>query len=116
MLLALAGIVARVPAAVVDIVRQEWQDSYRRLQEEIRRPRTADALLAQVDVITEELRRRIGQSFTLEELADAYRGADAWSRDAVAERAPARGLLPLFAIVEGAAFHLYSRGAIDFRP
>jgi len=39
--------------------------------------------------------RRIGQSFTLAELADAYAGAEAWSREAVEETEPAINRLAL---------------------
>ena len=63
-----------------------------------------------------QLRRRVGQWFTLAELAEAYSGAEVWSRDAVADRAPFPGWVQTLSIVEGAAFHLYSRGAIDYRP
>ena len=45
-----------------------------------------------------------------------YGRADDWARDAVAERATHPGWLSSFAIVEGAAFHLYSRGAVDYEP
>src|SRR4051812_37026637 len=110
------GIVARMPPAGVEIARHEWEESYRRLQEEARDRADRDALLAQVDALTDELKRRVGQTFTLEELADAYAGAEAWSRDVVAERAPARGWARTLSIVEGAAFHLYARGAVDYEP
>ena len=36
----------------------------------------------------DELRKQVGQTFTLEELADAYRDADRWARATVEERAP----------------------------
>ena len=67
-------------------------------------------------VLTDELRKRVGSTFTLRELADEYGRADDWARDAVAERATHPGWLSSFAIVEGAAFHLYSRGAVDYEP
>jgi hypothetical protein len=96
--------------------RREWERGHRRLEAEARDPRRYESLLRQVDVVTDELRRRIGQTFTLAELADAYLGADDWIRDAVAERAPAPGWPRTLATVQDAAFHLYSRGALDFRP
>jgi hypothetical protein len=67
-------------------------------------------------VLTEELRRRIGQTFTLAELAEAYRGAERWSRDAVADRTYGAAAPADLALVEDAAFHLYSRGAVDYTP
>jgi hypothetical protein len=105
-----------VPAAGVEIARHEWEESYRRLQEEARDPVARGELFAQVDVLTDELKRRVGQTFTLAELADAYAGAEAWSRAVVAEHAPIRGWPRTLAFVEGAAFHLYARGAIDYEP
>jgi hypothetical protein len=106
-----------MPAAGVEIARHEWEDSYRRLQEEGQRdPAAREVLFAQVEALTDELRRRVGQTFSLEQLADAYAGAEAWSRDVVRERAPSRGWARTLSVVEGAAFHLYARGAIDYEP
>ena len=72
--------------------------------------------MRQVDAVTAELRRRVGQTFTLAELAAAYAGAERWSRDAVASSAPPAGWPRTLALVEAAAFHLYARGAVDYTP
>ena len=66
--------------------------------------------------MTAELRARIGQTFTLEELVAAYADVERWGRDAVEERAPYDGWPRDLALVEDAAFHLYARGALDFKP
>jgi len=66
--------------------------------------------------VTDGLARRVGQTFTLVELAAAYGGVERWSRDAVAERAPAPGWPRTLSVVEGAAFHRYQRGAVDYEP
>jgi hypothetical protein len=100
----------------LDTTRREWEELHRRLHAEARGKPDYERLLAQVEAVTDELRRRIGQTFTLAELADLYTTADDWSRDAVAERAPSPGWPRNLALVEGAAFHVYSRGALDFRP
>jgi hypothetical protein len=100
----------------VDAVRQEWEEGNRRLEAHARDRRAYVRLLEQVEVLTDELRRRVGQTFTLAELADAYAGAERWSRDAIAERAPVRGWSSTLSIVEDAAFHRYQRGAIDYEP
>jgi hypothetical protein len=103
-------------ALVLDVVRREWEDGYRRF-EELSRDRIAqDRLSMQLDVVTDELRKRIGQTFTLEELAEAYGGADGWARAAVSERAATPGWPRTLAIVQDAAFHLYQRGAVDYAP
>ena len=66
--------------------------------------------------MTDELRRRIGGTFTLTELGAAYVSAEAWARLVVAERAPSPGWPKTLTVVIDAAFHLYSRGALDYEP
>ena len=102
--------------SVVDTARQEWEAGYRRLEESAHDRVLYERLLAQVDVIGDELRRRVGQTFTLAELADAYAGADRWTRDVVAERVPSPGWPRTVSVAEAAAFHAYQRGATDYEP
>jgi hypothetical protein len=103
-------------AASLESARREWEDGHRRLLAAAADRRRHDRLLRQVDVVTDELRRRIGQTFSLADLAGAYRGAEKWSRDAVAERASEQARPEDLALVEAAAFYLYSRGATDYSP
>lgn len=103
-------------AIVLDVVRREWEDGYRRFEAVSRDPVAGPRLLAQLEVVTDELRKRIGQTFTLDELAVAYERADAWARHAVSEHAASPGWARNLAMVEDAAFHLYQRGAVDYRP
>ena len=103
-------------AVVIEAVRHEWEDGYRRFEAASRDPVAAERLNAQLEVVTDELRRRIGQTFTVEQLAIAYDRADAWVRDAVSEHAPTPGWPRTLALVEDAAFHLYQRGAVDYAP
>ncbi len=102
--------------AAVEHARQEWEQSARRLEEEASDPARYERLLEQVDVVGAELRRRVGETFTLAELARAYEGAERWTRDAVAETSPPPGWARTLSVVEGAAFHRYSRGAVDYTP
>jgi len=102
--------------AEVDSARRDWEDAYRRLQEEARDPAKADALRLQLNAVSEELRKRVGGAYTLQELASEYRQAERWTREAVAERAATSGWPATLSIVEGAAFLLYSRGAVDYQP
>jgi hypothetical protein len=67
-------------------------------------------------VTTEELRKRVGETFTLAELADAYGTSDEWLREAVEERVEAPGWQRHLSVVQDAAFHLYARGATDYTP
>jgi|SRR5687768_5625622 len=102
-------------AAELESARREWEDGHSRLHA-LGDARTREQLLAQVDAVLTELRRRVGATFTLAELAGAYAGADRWSRAAVAELEPPPGWPRSLALVEAAAFHLYARGATDYVP
>ena len=103
-------------AADVESARRDWLAAYRRLGQESREPGAAEPLWAQVEVVSEELRRRVGGRFTLRELAAEYRTAEVWVRDVVSQRAAAPGWPRTLSLVEGAAFHAYSRGAEDYEP
>jgi hypothetical protein len=103
-------------AIVLDAVRREWEEGYRRFDAASRDPVAGERLHMQLEVVTDELRRRVGQTFTLQELAGAYERAEAWVRAAVSERAATPGWPRTLSIVEDAAFHLYQRGAVDYRP
>jgi hypothetical protein len=102
--------------ADLDAARREWEDGYRRLIEQSRDPASGERLYRQVAVVTDELRKRVGGTFTLAELAEAYAGADRWAPEAVAERAALPGWPATVAIAGDAAFHLYARGAVDYEP
>ena len=101
----------------VELARQQWNDGQRRVDE----TRRADArryvrLAEQVDVVVAELRARVGQTFTLAELADAYEGADRWVRDLLDEADPEAAPVGEAGTVADAAFAAYARGAADYRP
>jgi hypothetical protein len=99
----------------LDSARLEWEQAYRDLEDAARDPALEERVLPQLEAITNELRRRVGGSFTLRDLADAYASADRWAHEVLAEQA-----VPAWpetvALVEGAAFHLYARGAVDYTP
>jgi hypothetical protein len=101
--------------ADVEIARLEWEDAYRALAEAARDPAVEEGLRVQLEALTSELRRRVGGTFTLRELAAEYGRADIWARDALA-RGAAPGWPRTLSLVEGAAFHRYSRGAVDYAP
>ena len=100
----------------VQTARADWERAIRRARGAEERPRRYRRLLDAVDAVTAELRARVGQTFTLEELVAAYADVERWGRDAVGERAPYEGWPRDLALVEDAAFHVYARGAIDFEP
>jgi hypothetical protein len=101
--------------ADVESAKLEWEDAYRSLVEAANDPAREDDLRRQLEAVTSELRRRLGGTFTLRELADEYVRADVWARAALAE-AEVPGWPRTLSLVEGAAFHLYSRGATDYAP
>ena len=100
----------------VESARRDWAEGHRRLEAEAANPERYERLAEQVEAVTAELRRRVGQTFTLAELAEAYREADSWAREAVADSASSPGWPRTVAIAGDAAFHLYARGAIDYVP
>ena len=99
-------------AVAVENARLQWEDGYRRLNEHASDRPTYERLLAEVGVVIDELNRRVGQTFTLAELAAAYGDADRWLLEVLP---PGEGAVQL-GLVEDAAFHLYARGAIDYAP
>jgi hypothetical protein len=101
-------------SANVESTRQEWEQAFRALAE-VEDPALEDRLGLQVEALTGELRRRIGASFTIRELADEYALADTWARDVLSEQGT-REWARTLTLVEGAAFHLYARGAMDYEP
>ena len=105
-----------ITEAEVESARREWEEGHRRLHEQARQEPQPERLLRQVDTVVAELRRRVGGTFTLAELAAAYAGAERWSRAAVAEHSPAPGWPRTLSLVEAAAFHEYARGAQDYEP
>lgn len=102
--------------SAVEIARQEWTDGHRRVEAERESPARYRLLHAQIDAVTEQLRRRVGSAYTLEELASEYRRAEAWAWEAVGELPAAERWPAGLAIATDAAFHLYSRGARDYEP
>ena len=64
----------------------------------------------------DELRRRIGQTYTLGELVAAYGESERWAREVLEERAAVPGWPRDLTLVAAAAFDAYQRGAIDYEP
>ena len=90
----------------------QWRDGERRLEDA---PGPQRAALERVtDAIHRELRRRLGGSFTTEELADLYdRGTD-WTLGLAASVAPGAPWAWDQRIVADAAFARYVREASDY--
>lgn len=100
-------------AAEVQLARRQWEEGSKRFDADAE---AQPALLPARDVVLDELRRRVGQTFTLAELASEYARADDWARAAVGDHAPFPRWPRAVTTVQDAAFHLYSRGAADYSP
>jgi hypothetical protein len=96
----------------VENARQQWAAGHRRLADQASDRGLYLRLLDQVGLVLDELNRRVGQTFTLAELTEAYDDADRWLLDVLGA---GPGVTHL-ALVEDAAFHIYARGAVDYAP
>jgi hypothetical protein len=103
---------------MIDAARYQWDEGRRRLGEY--GPETARYrhLMVLVDAVVDELRRRLGGTFTLAELAALYERAEDWVRETVAAATPAKSRADVkdAALVQDAAFALYAREAVDYAP
>ena len=97
------------------LVQQEWEEGNRRLEAERGDRRRYETLLRQIEIVTEELRKQIGQTYSLDELAGSYREAERWARETVQDRAPSPGWPRDVALVLAAAYYAYQRGATDYQ-
>ena len=103
-------------AADLELARQQWRDGNRRLEEARGDRQRYSRLVDGMNRVVDGLRRRLGQSFTLDELAAAYDGADDWVLELLEDADP-EGAVPFEpGTVADAAFHAYARGAVDYRP
>jgi hypothetical protein len=86
----------------------QWREAERRLAD-TPEPARADLERA-VEVVVDELRKRLGSSFVLDELADLYGEGTDWAT----ELADRRGAGTDAATVADAAFARYAREASNF--
>jgi hypothetical protein len=103
-----------VPAPVrFDDVIGLWREGERRLAQAD--PRDQPALERVIGELVSELRRRVGGTFTTQELAEYYfdNGTD-WCFDIATRVAPANPEAWDMTTVAGAAFARYVRAASDF--
>jgi hypothetical protein len=100
----------------IEIARHEWGDGTRRLEAAREEPRRYRQLLELHELVLDELRKRIGQTYTLEELVAVYAESDRWGREVLDERTSVPGWPRDLTTVLAAAFDTYQRGAIDYEP
>ena len=103
-------------STAVEGARRDWEDGNRRFELACRDDTQAERLRTQLELILAELRRRVGSTFTLSRLAEAYTGSDAWILQVVEEHAATPGWARSVSMVGDAAFYIYARGAVDYTP
>jgi hypothetical protein len=78
------------------------------------RPRLYRRVSRAVDAVRDELRRRIGPTFSAEQLAELYAAGTDWCLELAAQIAPAEATDWDPQVIADAAFYLYLRGARDW--
>jgi hypothetical protein len=92
----------------------QWEEGYRRLNAARSEPRVHRALGRAVVAVEGELRKRLGSTFSIEELAALYREDSDWGLDLTINTLPEQSELWDTSTVVDAAFYLYMREAADF--
>lgn len=98
--------------AQVAAARYAWEDGLTRLEPLMPAGGTRMRI---VGAVHDELRRRVGATFRLSDLARAYDGASSWYLDLAARLAPREPDLWDPAVTLDGAFGLYQRFATDAR-
>ena len=95
-----------------ETARQHWQEGTRRLDEAPReRLRT---YVRVTERVYEELRRRLGSTFLIDELVDLYEDGTLWAQELAMQAAPDDPWAWEPRIVVDAAFARYVREASDY--
>jgi hypothetical protein len=95
-----------------DVSRFQWLEGERRLREAL--PDERMAMDRVTDRIVQELRRRLGGPFTLDELLDLYAEGTAWCTDIAYAAAPGAPWAWDARTTADAAFGRYMREASDY--
>ena len=102
--------------SAIEVARQEWEEGGRRLEAAREDERRYRQLLELLELVLDELRKRVGQTYTLAELVDEYGGSERWAREVLEERSTVPGWPRDLTLVLAAAFDAYQRGAVDYEP
>ncbi len=100
----------------VVVARQEWEQGTRRLEASRDDPHRYRQLVELLELVYDELRKQVGQTYSLGELATVYGDAERWAREVLDERAQFSGWHRDLTTVLAAAFDAYQRGAVDYEP
>jgi hypothetical protein len=92
----------------------QWEEGYSRLEAVRSEPGLHRALGRAVVAVEDELRKRLGSTFSVAELAGLYREDSDWGLELTMHALPGRSELWDSSTVVDAAFYLYMREAADF--
>lgn len=98
--------------ASFELVQQEWHQGARRAADVT--PRERPAVDAVIDALTAQLRRRLGSTFTVDELVELYDNDTSWCMDLAYAIAPGAPWAWDPRITTDAAFARYLREAQDY--
>lgn len=101
---------------LVDAARSQWAEGERKVHGKRGDTRVYGKLEDVIAAIEDEVRRRIGQTYSLLELARLYSGAESWCQPIAREVAPSTPAAWDLSLVQDAAFFRYARGARDYEP
>ena len=99
---------------LIDNTIFQWEDGYRRLQAARSDPETYRVVGRIVVAVEDALRKRLGSSFSIEELVTLYRDDSDWALDVAMGAIPGHEPQWDGSTVVDAAFYLYMREAVNF--
>jgi hypothetical protein len=98
-------------------MRRDWADGERRLAAaRVRDPARAAVYDRVAAELRRTLRRRIGQTFSLADLAQVYGRSASWTRDVAQQTAPGAAYAHDLSVTADAVFGEASRQASDWTP
>jgi hypothetical protein len=92
----------------------QWEEGFRELEKARAEPGLYGRLGRAVVAIEDELRKRLGSTFSIAELAGVYRDGTDWALEAALAVGPEDDPPVDTATAVDAAFYLYMREAADF--
>jgi hypothetical protein len=97
------------------LAREDWRAGERFVERVLADPRRAPVARSVMLELERELRRRLGQTYTLAELTRVYQDADRWGRAAAQRAAPEVGWVQDSAFGDAACARA-ARNARDWTP
>jgi hypothetical protein len=99
----------------VRLAREDWRSGERAVERVLADPARAPIATSVLRELDRELRRRLGQTYTLAMLVALYADADRWARDAAQRVAPGIGWAQAGTFADAACARA-ARRARDWKP